>query len=199
MHKLRRSHILGAVAGIGFLGLIASSWTGQASDKRVTAPAAGDLSGGQATDGYALPIGASSLDETYQDWKVICRKSGMVSQCVIAQQLINEKSRQRILTLQFSPSKNQVTGIAIMPFGLLLAKGATLTVDGQKIGNYAFSTCLPTGCVIPFNISNAQFTRISQASRIEIRAAAPDGKDVGISVSPKGLNAATARLLEIRR
>ena len=58
-----------------------------------TTPAAG-------TAASTLPGGASSLQETYDDWQVVCGQQGGVKRCAMVQQQISKENRQRVLDIE---------------------------------------------------------------------------------------------------
>jgi len=65
-----------------------------------------------------LPGGASSLNETYKDWRVACVQEGAAKHCVMSQVQTQQNGR-RVLALELNaPTGSTVTGTLVMPFGL---------------------------------------------------------------------------------
>ena len=96
----------------------------------------------QGQDGAPLlPGGASSLQETYGDWRVACVVRETERLCSLSQQH-SQQNGQRVLSIEIVPSaENAANGTLVLPFGLLLSAGVTLTVDDQPIGSaLPFST-----------------------------------------------------------
>jgi len=89
--------------------------------------------------GPVLPGGASSLQETYQDWSLTCQSNGSNVVCAISQQQ-TQQNGQRIVAVQLRHNRNGgLAGTLILPFGLLLEAGATLQVDdGQPLDPLRF-------------------------------------------------------------
>jgi len=110
-----------------------------------TTPAAG-------TAASTLPGGASSLQETYDDWQVVCGQQGGVKRCAMVQQQISKENRQRVLDIELWPAGDKLQGALMLPFGLALDQGVTLQVDDAAPGQpLHFRTCLPGGCVVPLS------------------------------------------------
>src|SRR5690606_31457084 len=104
-----------------------------------------------------LPGGASSLQETFQDWTVNCQAQNDNTVCVMRQDQSSTQTGQRVLTAELrSVEGKKVEGILLMPFGLDLAKGADLKFDEAEGPKLAFSTCLPQGCLAPVNFDAKQ-------------------------------------------
>lgn len=52
------------------------------------------------TSPSTLPGGASSLQESYDDWRVFCMEPTGQKICILSQQQIDGRTRQRILALE---------------------------------------------------------------------------------------------------
>jgi len=77
-----------------------------------------------------LPGGASTLQETYEDWTVSCQSTKDATLCAIRQDQNSAQTGQRVLTVELkNVSGGKVDGVILMPFGLDLSKGATLKID----------------------------------------------------------------------
>ncbi len=154
-----------------------------------------------ATAAESLPNGASSVQETFQDWQVACVQQGPAKRCSLAQQQIDQQSRQRVLAVELTPAAGKAQGILILPFGLAFEKGATLQVDDGAVGQpLRFQTCIPGGCIVPVTFEGAALSGLRQGTTLKIKAASVDGnKDTTFSVSLKGFGPAfdrTAALLK---
>lgn len=148
-----------------------------------------------------LPGGASSLQENYQDWVVVCAQQtgadaqSVVKRCAMNQQQVNQKGGQRVLALELRPAGSAFDATLFLPFGLALDKGVTLQVDGGQVTQtYRFRTCIPAGCVVPLNFDAAFMASLEKGSTLKINAVADGGTDTPLSISLKGFGAASARL-----
>lgn len=144
---------------------------------------------------HILPGGASSLNETFQDWRLICRQMTGGSKCAVIQQEFDNKTHQRILSVELSPSSNQMKGVMVLPFGVALNKGASLVADGKTVGtNQPFSTCIPAGCLVPLTLDQKQVGDLQSAQKVEVKFTSIAGQDISLPLSNKGLDKATRRL-----
>ena len=78
---------------------------------------------GQSQDanqaGQGLPGGASSLQETYGDWRVACAQQNGKKICALSQRQTDKDSRQLVLAVELSaPAADKAEGTLILPFGL---------------------------------------------------------------------------------
>jgi invasion protein IalB len=144
--------------------------------------------------GSTLPGGASSLQETYQDWSLSCQSTPKVV-CAITQQQ-TQQNGQRVLAIELrNAAEGAVSGNLVLPFGLLLDAGVTLQIDdGPAREPLRFSTCLPAGCIVPLDFNAKTMTTLRTGTTLAIKAKGIDQKDVALSVSLKGVAAALDRL-----
>jgi len=146
-----------------------------------------------------LPGGASSLQESYGDWRVACIVRDAEKLCSLSQQH-NQQNGQRVLAIELVPAgENGASGTLILPFGLTLASGATLTIDDEPIGDaLPFSTCLPAGCLVPLALDASTFDRLNAGSTLKIGATANGAAaPLSFSISLQGFAAAMARTREL--
>src|SRR5262245_27436872 len=74
----------------------------------------------------ALPGGASSLQETYQDWRLSCESAAPRAICTVSQRQ-TQQNGQRVLAIELVRNgKDILSGNLVLPFGLLLDAGASL-------------------------------------------------------------------------
>jgi invasion protein IalB len=154
-----------------------------------------------APSNAGLPGGANSLQETYDDWVVVCAMQDAGKTCVMQQEQRAQQTGQRVLAVELRPAGTGTEGAMVLPFGLALAKGATVQVDeNAATAPLAFSTCLPAGCVTPVTFNAAMLQALRKGAALKIKVA-PDGggDDIVLSVSLKGFSTAfdrTAALLK---
>lgn len=141
-----------------------------------------------------LPGGASSLQETYQDWSLACR--GVPQKiCAISQQQV-QQSGQRVLAVELSrKGEDALSGNLVLPFGLMLDAGAALQVDDAvQLGTLRFSTCLPAGCLVPLDLDSNAIAALRAGTALQITVQSVEPNEATFSVSLKGLGAAIERL-----
>jgi invasion protein IalB len=154
----------------------------------------------QTQTSTTLPNGASSLNETYQDWVVLCTTNDKNRICVMTQQQRKQDTNQLVLAAEFTAvSKDEIRGTLILPFGLRLADGVSLQVDdGPMSKPLPFSTCLPAGCVVQIGFDAATVKGLRAAGALKLLAKAHDGgQNVRLDVSLKGFAAAQDRAVAL--
>ncbi len=158
------------------------------------APAAAQTSG-------ALPGGANSLQETFEDWTVACVQQSAGKRCAVSQQQADQQSRQRVLAIELTASSaDKVAGTLILPFGLALDSGVQLQVDDAPAGPaLRFRTCLPGGCLVSLSFDAAQAAALRKGAALKVNAVADGGKDAVFTISLKGYPAAFDRMTALAK
>ncbi|AIJ71803.1 MULTISPECIES: invasion associated locus B family protein [Brucella] len=144
----------------------------------------------------SLPGGASTLQETYQDWTVSCQSQKDTTACVMRQEQSSAQTGQRVLTAELrNVAGGKVDGVLLMPFGLDLAKGASLKIDDTAGPNLTFSTCLPQGCLAPVSFDAKQVAALKSGTNINVTTTAlSPSQPVAFKISLKGFGAALDRI-----
>ena len=143
----------------------------------------------------SLPGGASTLQETYQDWRLGCQDAKPKPLCSVSQEQAQQNG-QRVLAIELvAGGKDGLTGNLILPFGLMLDAGVALQIDDGQAGKpLRFSTCVPGGCVVPLKFDAAYVATLRAGTSLHLKAKSMDGKDVALAISLKGLPGALDRL-----
>jgi len=146
-----------------------------------------------------LPGGASSLQESYGDWRVACIVRAAEKLCSLSQQH-NQQNGQRIIAIEIIPAEEQASnGTLILPFGLNLPAGVTLAIDDEPVGGaLSFSTCLPAGCIVPLTLDASIIDRLNAGGALKFGAVANGtAASLSFSISLQGFAAAMARTREL--
>jgi invasion protein IalB len=147
-----------------------------------------------------LPGGAQSLNEEHGDWTVSCRIQDAEKLCVMAQTLADSQSGQPVLSIELAtPAVDKAEGMLLLPFGLSLADGATLKVDGNALGGkWPFITCVATGCLVPVSFDASQISALRAGTELVIGAlGAGAGNPVDLKISLNGFSRAANRSVEL--
>jgi invasion protein IalB len=151
--------------------------------------------GGQnAAAGSSLPGGASSLNETYKDWRVSCALQGNLKRCVLSQ-VQAQQNGQRVLAIEFNAaSGNTVSGTLVLPFGLALDSGVAFQVDDKPaMQPLRFRTCMPGGCLVAVTFDASTLATLRAGTALKIKAVADGGTAVPFSISLQGFATALDR------
>lgn len=154
-----------------------------------------------AQEKSTLPGGADTLTETHGDWTVSCRiatkEESARPACSMAQQQANNQ-RQRVISIELSPNKQGAAGFIVLPFGLAVTKPITVQVDESgKPTPFSFSTCLPTGCIVPVSFDANALKALQAGTALNVTASSSNGGETRLSISLRGLAGALNRILEL--
>lgn len=149
-----------------------------------------------------LPGGATSLREGYGDWVVSCaiatQNGASRKVCSLSQQQTNTQSHQRILALQLQPKASAVAGTLLLPFGLDLAKGVTLQIDGGAVmASLPFRTCLPAGCLVGLDFNAKSVAALRAGTNLKVNVFPVNGQAMTLSVSLNGFPKALDRTIAL--
>jgi invasion protein IalB len=174
---------LGTIASIAALAIVAST-AGRAET--------GNQNAG-ATSG--LPGGASSLNETYKDWRVACVQQGAGKLCTLSQVQVRQDG-QRVLAIELNaPSGNTASGTLVLPFGLALDPGVTLQIDEKPaMPPIRFRTCLPAGCLVDVVFDAPALAALRGGQALKVKTVADGGAAAPFAISLQGFGTALDRV-----
>jgi invasion protein IalB len=141
------------------------------------------------------------VNETFQNWRVICMPQPSAKQrCAVSQGQV-QKSGQRLLAIELgAPTGGATGGALVLPFGLALYPGVQLQIDGKAVGSaIGFQTCLPVGCVVPLNFDAATIAALGSGAALQVKAKADGGEEAAFSIPLQGFAAAVDRLAALSR
>lgn len=150
--------------------------------------------------GSGLPGGASSLNETYRDWRVVCAQQGNQKRCALSQAQVQQNG-QRILAIELNaPTGNAVSGILILPFGLAFESGVGLQIDEKPpLQPLRFRTCVPGGCIVSLAFDAPALIALRAGTALKIKAVADGGEAMPLSISLQGFGTALDRVGALSR
>lgn len=146
-----------------------------------------------------LPNGASSVQETYQDWRVACAQTAPAHSCTLSQTQARQNG-QMVLAVELSATAdNGLTGSLVLPFGLSLQAGAALQIDdGQPKAALPFSTCYQVGCVVPLSFDQTTLAALRKGKVLKVNVTALNASQpTTLQISLKGFSPALDRTMTL--
>lgn len=100
-----------------------------------------------------------------------------------------------------TPTVDLVESMLLLPFGLQLANGIQIVVDGNDLGDrQPFLTCIATGCLVPVVFDASQVSRLRAGTEMMLSGiAAGTNEPVELAISLLGLSRAANRSVELGR
>ena len=146
----------------------------------------------------ALPNGASSLQEAYQDWQLTCALQNNAPACVVSQDQVQQNG-QRLLTVEVATQPDGGVATVLLPFGILFDGGVTPQIDDQApMQPLRFKTCLPGGCIVTFPLDQATLEKLRSGTALKLTVTTAANTSLTFPISLKGLTAALDRLSAIK-
>lgn len=170
----------------------AGSTTGRIGDP---APQRFEIAQAQTGAASTLPGGASSLNETYRDWRVACAQQGAGKLCAMSQAQ-TQQNGQRVLAIELAaPAGNTVSGTLVLPFGLALDSGVVFQIDEKPaMQPVRFRTCVPAGCLVNVAFDAPTIVALRAGTTLKIKATADGGAAAPFSISLQGFGTALDRV-----
>lgn len=143
----------------------------------------------------ALPNGASSLREVYQDWSVACALRENAKICSLSQDQVQENG-QRLLAVEVQRrADGSAIATLLLPFGILLDSGVTPQIDDQlPLSPLRFRTCQPSGCLAVFSIDPPTLGKMRQGTVLRLNVTTAADTQLTFPVSLRGLTVALDRM-----
>jgi invasion protein IalB len=158
------------------------------------------LSPATAQQPAGLPGGAQSLIEEHGDWTVSCRTQDADKLCIVTQTLADSGSGRPVVSVELAtPTIDRVEGMLLLPFGLQLANGIQIVVDGNDLGDrQPFLTCIATGCLVPVVFDASQVSRLRAGTEMTLSGiTAGTNEPMELAISLMGFSRAANRSVEL--
>jgi invasion protein IalB len=142
-----------------------------------------------------LPGGASQLQETHGDWRVVCGQAATGRVCALAQQQTKQDSRQLVLGIELNTTAaDNGAGTLLLPFGIAVEKPVALQIDdaGQPLSLHV-RTCVPVGCVVPLTLDSALVRALKNGKVWNVKVVADGGQELPLQISLNGFASAFDR------
>jgi invasion protein IalB len=149
-----------------------------------------------------LPGGASQVQETHGDWRVMCAQQDNTKACVFSQQIADKGSRQLVLGVELkATTEDTAEGNLVMPFGLAVDKPVMLQIDdaGARI-TARFKTCVPIGCLVTLSLDKSAIDALKKGTALNVKATVSDtGQEAAFKLSLRGFGSAFDRAKMLSR
>ncbi|WP_171180651.1 invasion associated locus B family protein [Ruegeria sp. HKCCD8929] len=141
------------------------------------------------------PVFAQSDKTTstrFENWTVNCAEAEGQRQCAMSQSLNLQNQPGLLLRMELQRGpEGGAAGVVVVPFGLDITKGISLSIDGGPRWNLPMRTCQNFGCVIPITVGPAIVEEMKQSGTIQVSLYTLDGgKTLDVPVSLTGFTAA---------
>jgi invasion protein IalB len=124
----------------------------------------------------------------YQDWRLFCPalkdKDG---NCELTQDVIDEKSQQRLARLIMGRDKDKGMVLAVtVPLQVLLEPGIGLKIGDDQLRTFQYKTCTEQGCLSVIPVNDEIEAGLAKAQQAGVAVTVPEGKAVELPFAMKG-------------
>ncbi len=145
-------------------------------------------------DAPVAPASNKPEVKTVQDWAVRCFPIASPSPCDMFQQLDNQRTGQRVVSLSFAfyPALNRHALVIAVPLEVSIPKGLKLQTSTYTSPTLKFRRCDRNGCYVEMAVENGVIEALAKSSGDagKIAIAADNGKVYNLNFSLKGFAAA---------
>lgn len=137
--------------------------------------------------------------KTIGDWIVRCFPIQSPSPCDMFQELVDQRSRQRVLSISIAyvPSLNRHGMQITVPLEVAIQKGLTIVSDSYTSPTFRFRYCDRSGCFVQAPVDNAVMEALGKSGpEGKIRVFADSGKEFDLKFSLKGFAGAHDDMVE---
>lgn len=133
-----------------------------------------------------------TVKATHGDWQVQCPPDASATNpCAMIQNLVREEDSRRVLgALIVRPPDIEPFLRIIVPLGVLLPGGMTLSVDGADVGTVGFINCLPDGCMTQVGLTAELLASLKQGTQAIVTVYEQAEQPIELPLSLTGFTAA---------
>jgi len=131
--------------------------------------------------------------KTVGDWTVRCFPVTSPNPCDMFQELVDQNSHQRILSLSiaYAPSADRNLLIVTVPLDIAIQKGVTIQTDSYKSPILKYRMCTRDGCFVQMIADTAMIEALGKSGpEAKVNIVADGGKNYGLRFFLKGFAAA---------
>lgn len=160
-----------------------------------------------AANGQAPQAKAQGIRESHGDWQVFCQdvpagqrpKGAPPRICEITQQQVDQKSKKPIMQVQVISNGTKAQASILVPLMVALPKGATVSIDGAAGTPLPFLTCLPGGCVAPYQLDEQKLGKLRSGKKLSVTVSGVQGQPLSAAFSLNGFAKAIQRATELTK
>ncbi|MEM6587021.1 MAG: invasion associated locus B family protein [Pseudomonadota bacterium] len=132
-------------------------------------------------------------NEDFKDWAVRCSGEGDDKRCSMNQTLRSAgENNDWLLRIELNQGQEGTAqGFLVIPFGMDINKGVSMSIDGGARFNLPYRTCQSFGCVVPINFSGPAVEAMKKGETVEVTIYTLEGgSSFNLPVSLRGFTAA---------
>lgn len=161
----------GAALAVALLLLAAAPAVAQTDE-------AGDTSDVEAPEASAPP------------WLMTCsnQQDPAVLLCEVSQSILLTQANQRVATVSFARAAGQTEtqAVFLLPVGVLLPAGITLSVDGTEVGRMDYDSCDAQGCLARADVEDTWLQAMRDGGQLTLGLTTRDGQAIGLNFQLDG-------------
>ena len=132
-----------------------------------------------------------TVKATHGDWQVQCPANvSEANPCAMVQELVTEQDRRVLSAVIVRPAGSEPFLRIIVPLGVLLPGGMTLSVDGVDLGTVGFINCLPDGCMTQVGMTADVVENLKQGNQAVVTIYEQTEQPIQLGLSLTGFTAA---------
>jgi invasion protein IalB len=150
----------------------------------------------------AAPAASGGGIGKYGDWEVRCFQVQSPAPCDMVQLLTQKNSGNRVMSLSiaFAPQAGRHLAQFVLPLGVSLPKGATLTAGSYTAPHLLYHHCNKTGCFIEGTIEDAIIDALGKSDvQAKMTIVSDAGKPFSIPFSLRGFAQAHDSMVALAR
>lgn len=130
----------------------------------------------------------------FNDWVLVCDQSEELNEerCFIVQELRVKETNQRVVRIEvgYVAKTGKPAALITLPLGISLQHGMLLQVDEGEESRYAFTRCVPGGCIAAVALTDAQIGALKAGSTAHVQFHDGLAREVNLDMSLSGFTAA---------
>lgn len=138
----------------------------------------------------------------YQDWTVRCFTIQSPAPCDMSQIVLDDNSKKRLMqvSIGYSPSTDTYATQIIVPLGVAIAQGMTLSSGDYRAAHIPFSRCMRDGCYVEAKMDAEAIQALNTNSTATITVIGwGDAHVFDLPLSLKGFADAHAAMVKLNR